>query len=75
MTDSTDWHANTRAAIAKYLQVDVCVSCKGKGGFLDSTYDRTGTWCSCNHCGGTGMSFSRVKLNQLMGWKVKKEHE
>lgn len=33
-----------------------CRSCRGEGGFDDTTYDRTGAWTFCNRCGGTGLS-------------------
>lgn len=33
---------------------EMCPRCKGKKGFEDTTYDRTGVWTACGHCKGHG---------------------
>jgi len=44
------------------LTTTQCPSCKGKKGFHDTTYDRTGTWENCHKCDGTGEVFDMKKL-------------
>ena len=41
-----------------------CTSCSGKGGYLDTTYDRTGEHVTCGRCYGSGLPEKRV--NQII---------
>lgn len=56
-----------RAKLYTFLEVCTCNACKGKGGFMDTTYDRTGEWLSCASCGGTGQQFNADKVRGLLG--------
>jgi hypothetical protein len=49
---------------------EVCPTCKGKKGFMDTTYDRTGEWVCCNTCCGTGKYASLPKMQlALTAWQ------
>lgn len=58
-----------RAAFGAYLKITACTKCEGTGGFYDTTYDRTGEWCDCGSCGGTGRTFDENQVRKLLGWK------
>ena len=61
------WKAYEQLKLRDHLAVAVCEPCEGKGGYLDTTYDRTGAWTNCNHCHGYGHSYSVDALYRLMG--------
>ncbi len=51
--------AAARARVSEFTACYVtCPECSGKKGFEDTTYDRTGAWCPCNHCEGHGIVVS-----------------
>jgi hypothetical protein len=54
-----------RLAAARKREADLaatfCLECKGAGWFEDTTYDRTGAWCVCSKCYGTGWPIGRVR--------------
>lgn len=52
---------------AKGIHVMTCHECKGKGGFSDTTYDRTGEWRTCGECLGYGKEFSKRAVYRLLG--------
>lgn len=58
-----------RAALGAFLLIGECKKCTGKGGFLDTTYDRTGEWSSCRECGGTGRWFDPDRVRKLLNWE------
>lgn len=66
-----------RLAAAKQREADLaatyCLKCKGSGWFEDTTYDRTGAWCKCSTCYGTGWPIGRVRqaLDQAFKGAVK----
>lgn len=44
----------------------VCPKCKGRKGFDDTTYDRTGIWTVCGACDGTGEVFDIPALRKAL---------
>lgn len=49
------------------IHVMECTECNGKGGFMDTTIDRTGEWAWCHKCDGYGHTFSMPALMRLAG--------
>ena len=53
-----------------------CKSCKGKGHYLDTTYDRTGVDVQCGKCHGSGIKpAAEIKQLRLAVKLVKRELE
>ena len=61
------WKAYEQLQLRDHLMVGVCEQCGGKGGFMDTTIDRTGEWSSCHKCHGYGHTYSVDALYRLMG--------
>lgn len=59
----------------QYFGVEICSECKGAGGFLDTTYDRTGAWSTCTECNGYGEEFNAQKVRELCFMKKQKVRE
>jgi hypothetical protein len=55
--------ANSFNVLKEALTTTICPECKGKRGFNDTTYDRTGSWESCKECSGYGEVFDVRKLH------------
>ncbi len=54
------------ALIGAAVQPRRCPKCKGKKGFDDTTYDRTGTWENCNKCEGFGTVLDLKKIQKAL---------
>lgn len=59
--------AYSQLLLRQALRAKTCQPCEGKGGFNDTTIDRTGTWVVCHHCLGYGYEVDMHSLYRLMG--------
>ena len=59
--------AYAQLLLRQALRVKPCQPCEGKGGFNDTTIDRTGTWVACSHCLGYGYQVDMHSLYRLAG--------
>jgi hypothetical protein len=50
-----------------------CPECQGTGGFVDTTYDRTGTWSLCRECKGYGEIVDPIATAKLLGFTLWKK--
>jgi hypothetical protein len=58
--------ATDKLALARKALIPTkCTSCDGKGGFEDTTYDRTGAWVSCNLCQGAGETYDMRSVKKV----------
>lgn len=59
--------ASAREAEARPAPVGKpCSRCHGKGGDMDTTYDRTGSWATCNWCDGAGEIFDHREVKRFL---------
>jgi len=64
LTQQRDAAEAKLAEAVEALEPKSCPTCKGKKGFDDTTYDRTGEWVDCHTCDGTGEVFDAKKLRR-----------